>query len=79
MSKEPWRKNYDFFLSQKEKLMVEHKSKFALVKDEKIIGIFETTEDADKYIEQKNLEPGTFLVQEITNRVECISRINIYG
>jgi len=76
-SKEPWLKNYEFFKAQLPSLMQTSEGKFALVRDERILNIFDTEELAREYIKKNNFILGSFLIQEITDRVEYISRLNV--
>jgi len=41
-------KEYEFYLKTKVELLKEHKGKFALIKDESLIGTFDTDQDAYK-------------------------------
>ena len=75
MGDEKLKKDYAFFKSKLDELMKNDKGKFAVIKDEKILDIFDTEESAKEYIENKKLKLGTFLLQEITDRVEYISRM----
>ena len=71
--KEPWLKNYEFFKKQLPALMKTNCGQFAVVHNKKILEIFVTEEQAMEYVEEQRLENGSFLVQEITERVEYIS------
>ena len=75
MGDEKLKKDYAFFKSKLDELMKNNEGKFAIIKDEKILDIFDTEESAQEYIENKKLKLGTFLLQEITDRVEYISRM----
>ncbi|MDE0151367.1 MAG: hypothetical protein OXK80_02565 [Bdellovibrionales bacterium] len=76
-SKESWLKNYEFFKTKLPSLIQKNEGKFAVVQNEKVIDIFDTEDLARQYIRDNNLIPGSFLVQEITNKIEYISRINV--
>lgn len=67
-------KDYNFFQNELDNLMINHKSEYALVKNQKIIQIFKNQEDALKHAKKENMKLGTFLVQEITDKIEIISR-----
>ena len=75
--KEPWLENYEFFETQLPSLIKNHKGEFAIVKDKQIIHVFETIQEANEYVKKENLTLGTFLIQEITDRVHYISRVVI--
>lgn len=72
------KKNYAFFQNQLPTLLKDQnkKDKFALIKDEQIIGIYDTVEQAiDTAIKKKKFELETFLVQKIEKQqVHYISR-----
>ena len=73
------RKNYIFFKSQLPTLLKDQKkkNKFALIKDEQIIDIYDTVEQAINIAtKEKNFELETFLVQKIEKqKVHYILRI----
>ncbi len=67
-------KNFSYFKQQLPKLMKKHLDKIAVVKDQKIVKIFDILEEADQFVIQNKYPPGTFLIQEINNTVHYISR-----
>ena len=73
------KKNYVFFQNQLPTLLKDQnkKDKFALIKDEQIIGIYDTVEQAiDTAVKEKKFKLETFLVQKIEKQqVHYISRI----
>ena len=73
------KKNYVFFQSQLPALLRDKtkKDKFALIKNEQIVGIYDTVEQAmDTAIKEKKFKLETFLVQKIEKQqVHYISRI----
>ena len=73
------RKNYIFFKSQLPTLLKDKKkkNKFALIKDEQIIDIYDTVEQAINIAtKEKNFKLETFLVQKIEKqKVHYILRI----
>ena len=73
------RKSYIFFKSQLPTLLKDQKkkNKFALIKDEKIIDIYDTVEQAINIAtKEKNFKLETFLVQKIEKqKVHYILRI----
>jgi len=59
-------KEFQFYLSHQEELVQKYSGKFLVIKDEQIIGIYDTKEDA--YIKaQENYELGSFLIQFCEN------------
>lgn len=68
-------KNYNSFKKALSKLMKEHPNKIAVVKDQKVIKIFNTIEEADQFVIEKKYKPGTFLIQEISDTIHYISRL----
>ena len=73
------KKNYKFFQKQLPNLLKDQnkKNKFALIKDEQIIGIYDNVEQAiDTAVKEKNFKLETFLVQKVEKQqVHYISRI----
>ena len=73
------KKNYIFFQNQLPALLKDQKkkNKFALIKDEQIIDIYDTVEQAiNTATKEKNFKLETFLVQKIEKQqVHYISRI----
>lgn len=56
-------KEYKFYLKNQADLVKKYKGKFLIIKDEKIVGVFGTREEAyNSAIAQYKL--GTFLIQE---------------
>ena len=72
------KKNYTFFQNQLSTLLKDQnkKNKFALIKDEQIIDIYDTIEQAiDAAVKEKKFKLETFLVQKIEKQqVHYISR-----
>lgn len=55
-------KEFKFYLNHQEEFVKEYKGKFLVIKDQKIIGIYDTEKDA--YTESSTkYELGTFLIQ----------------
>ena len=54
--------------------MKKHLNKIAVVKDQKIVEIFDELKEADQFVIQKKYPSGTFLIQEINNTVHYVSR-----
>ena len=80
ISKKPWQKNYEFFKGKLPSLMKKHEGKFALVQNKKIVDVFETEDQAEDYVKKEGFVPGSFLIQEITERVEYLTTLNTtYG
>ena len=75
MHKELINKNYDYFQQQLPELMKEHLGKVAVVKDQKIIKVFDTVLEADQFVIEKKYQPGDFLIQEINNTIHYVSRL----
>ena len=62
------KKNYVFFRSQLPTLLKNksNKNKFALIKDEQIVGVYDTVEKAiNTAVKEKQFKLETFLVQKI--------------
>ena len=53
-------KNYNSFKTVLPKLMKKYQNKIAVVKDQKIIKIFNNIEEADQFVIKKKYKPGTF-------------------
>ncbi len=67
-------KNYSYFKSQLPVLMKEHLNKIAVVKDQKVLKIFDSVTEADQFVLEKQYPHGVFLIQEINDTVHYISR-----
>ncbi|MCI8396814.1 MAG: hypothetical protein HFJ52_03980 [Clostridia bacterium] len=55
-------KNYKYYTEHQEELFKKHKNKFVIIKDEKVIGVYKTLEEAIQ--NAKNIEAGTYIIQE---------------
>ena len=75
VDKELVNKNYNSFKKELPKLIKEHLNKIAVVKDQKIVKIFNTVDEADQFVIKKGYPAGTFLIQEINNTIHYISRL----
>ncbi len=62
------KKNYKFYLDNKKEIDKKYKNKHIIIKDEKVIGAYETLEAAIN--DAKNIEAGTYIIQF------CISKDN---
>lgn len=56
-------KNYEFFVANLKDLYKSYKNKFVVIKDEKVIGAYDSFDDAFKTT-IKTEELGTFLIQQ---------------
>lgn len=56
--------NFDFFQSQIRNLFEEHRGKYALLRDQRIIGFFARVEDAARAAEQQFAD-GIFSIQVV--------------
>ena len=55
-------KEFKYYLDNQKKLVKKHNKKFVVIKDEKVIGVYDS--EVQAYFEtKKNHEPGTFLIQ----------------
>ncbi len=70
--KNPFEKELAAFEKDKEKLLAEHEGKYALVKEDKVVGVFESENDA---ISQGYERFGTqlFLVKHISEKDESMN------
>ena len=58
-------KEFNFYLAHQEDLVKKHNGKYLVIKGQKVIGVYDTTQEA--YFEtQKEHELGTFLIQLCT-------------
>lgn len=55
-------KNYEYYISNKKELCKKYLNKYLIIKDESVVGAYETFEDALK--EAKNIEAGTYIIQK---------------
>ena len=67
-------KNYAYFQSQLTHLMKKHQGKFVVVKDQKIIQIFDNLSAANKFVINNKYPPGTFLIHEVDDTIH-----HVYG
>jgi hypothetical protein len=58
-------KEYDYFLNNKDALFANYHNRVIVIKDEEVIGDFDTKEEALRETVKKH-ELGTFLIQEIS-------------
>jgi hypothetical protein len=58
-------KEYDYFLNNKDTLFANYHNRVIVIKDEKVIGDYDTKEEALKETVKEH-ELGTFLIQEIS-------------
>lgn len=56
------KKNYQFYLDNKDELNKKYKNKYIIIKDEVVIGTYETLEEAIK--DAKEIEAGTYIIQQ---------------
>ena len=57
-------REFKYYQANKERLLSEHKGKFAIIKGEKILGIFDDKANAIETT-KKDHPLGTFMVQEV--------------
>lgn len=55
-------KNYEYYISNKKELCKKYLNKYLIIKDESVVGAYETFEEALK--EAKNIEAGTYIIQK---------------
>ena len=75
VNKELINKNYNSFKKALPELIKMHPDKVAVVKDQQIIKIFNTIEEADQFVIKQKYQQGTFLIQNINSTVHYISRL----
>ena len=57
-------KEFKYYLDNHDSLVRQYEGKFVVIKEESVIGVYETEQDAyEKTLEQKH-ELGTFLIQQ---------------
>jgi len=55
-------KELEFFIANQERLVKEHRGKTLVIKDQQVVGVYDTPLEA--YTESmKKYEPGTFMIQ----------------
>ena len=67
-------KNYSYFQSQLIHLMKKHQGKFAVVKDQKIIQIFDNLSSANQFVIAQHYPVGSFLIQAVEDTIHYVSR-----
>ena len=55
--------NYDFFITNKDKLFKQYPNKFIVIKDKEIIGVYDDQVTAYTTTTKDN-EPGTFIIEK---------------
>lgn len=55
-------KEFQYYLDHQAELVEKYNGKFLVIKDEEVIGVYDTDEEAYFQTTQKH-EPGTFLIQ----------------
>lgn len=55
-------KEFKYYIDNQQTLVEEYNGKFLVIKDEKVIGTYDS-EDTAYFETEKNHEPGTFLIQ----------------
>ncbi len=56
-------KEYQYYLEQQEELLKQYSGKFLLIKDEKIVSVHDSEQEAYENAIKNNFELGTFLIQ----------------
>ena len=63
MGNENLQKELEYFKSNQKELVEKYENKFLVIKDQKVVSVFDT--EIDAYTEaQKQFELGTFLIQQ---------------
>ncbi|MBO4293410.1 MAG: hypothetical protein J5881_03370 [Clostridia bacterium] len=55
-------KNYEYYILNKKELCKKYLNRYLIIKDESVVGAYETFEEALK--EAKNIEAGTYIIQK---------------
>jgi hypothetical protein len=55
-------KELEFFIANQDRLVKEHRGKVLVIKDQQVVGVYNTALDAYKDASKK-YEPGTFMIQ----------------
>ena len=63
INKEKLEKELDYFIKNQKKLVEKHEGKFLVIKNQEIIGVYDTEMEAYREA-QKEYKLGTFLIQE---------------
>ncbi len=59
----PLEKEFKYYLAHQDELVKKYNGKFVVIKDDKVIGVFDTKSEAIEEMTKKH-ELGTFLVQK---------------
>jgi hypothetical protein len=63
-------KELKFFIANQERLVKEYRGKTLVIKDEKVVGVYDTPLEA--YVESmKKYQPGTFMIQPCTEGTDA--------
>jgi hypothetical protein len=66
----PLKKEFDYYLKNQETLAKKHGGKVIVIKDEKVMGVFDTEFEAVEKTSPEH-EPGSFLVQKCDSGEVC--------
>lgn len=67
-------RDYEYFNSIREFLIQEHHYKFVIISKKKIVGYFDSFEEAFIYADRNNLDLWNFIIQECISVKEEIDR-----
>lgn len=77
------KENYRFFVSHKDELLKKYRDKFVIIINKKIVGSFESFDEALRYSEQEKLIPGEYFLDQVSTATfeskAFISRVAFYS
>lgn len=68
------RKEFNYYLAHQDELVKKYNGKFLVIKNENVIGVYDTDETA-LLTSQKDNELGTFLIQKCTPGKEAYTQV----
>lgn len=63
-------RNYEWFSKNREQIIKDHHSQYVLIKDENVVGYFDSEQDGIKYVNDNNIQFGTFALQQCLTEQE---------
>ena len=74
MNNELIKENYKYFEEHYKEIVEKHLNKYVIIKDKKIVGSYDTLEEAAKRAAEK-YELGTFIIQKCDKNIEDSTQI----
>jgi len=73
VAENPLKKEFEYYLANQADLLSKYEGKFVVIKDEQVIGVFDTQFEAYEQV-QKAHPLGTFLIQQVSKGDESYTQ-----